>query len=85
MLLLAWGKLLTGRQLDNLVLHTEARVTLVDAYLAATVLVGVVLNGWLGWWWADPLSGLVLAVPDAETEKLREPLDFIRPRPEIRA
>lgn len=60
MLFLAWGKLATGRRLRNPVLQTEARVTLVDAYLAAAVLVGVVLNGWLGWWWADPLAGLVI-------------------------
>ena len=60
MLLLAWGKLVTGRQLDNQTLQTEARVTLVDAYFAAAVLVGVVLNGWLGWWWADPLAGLII-------------------------
>ena len=60
MLLLAWGKLVTGRRLGNPVLRTEARVTLVDAYLAAAVLVGVGLNGWLGWWWADPLAGLVI-------------------------
>jgi divalent metal cation (Fe/Co/Zn/Cd) transporter len=24
------------------------------------VLVGLVLNALLGWWWADPLSGLVI-------------------------
>jgi divalent metal cation (Fe/Co/Zn/Cd) transporter len=60
MLLLAAGKHITGRQLGNPVLMTEARVTLVDAYLAAAVLVGVGLNGALGWWWADPVSGLVI-------------------------
>ena len=60
MLLLAWGKLVTGRQLGNQILQTEARVTLVDAYIAAAVLVGVALNGWLDWWWADPLAGLVI-------------------------
>ena len=38
MLLLAWGKLITGRQLGNLVLTTEARVTLIDAALAGAVL-----------------------------------------------
>lgn len=60
MLLLAWGKLVTGRQLGNAVLLTEARVTLIDGILAATVLIGLVLNALLGWWWADPLAGLVI-------------------------
>jgi len=60
MLLLAWGKHQTGRQLGNLVLLTEGRVTLVDAYLAGAVLVGLTLNTLFGWWWADPLAGLVI-------------------------
>ena len=60
MLLLAWGKLVTGRQLGNPVLLTEARVTLIDGILAAAVLVGLVLNALVGWWWADPLAGLVI-------------------------
>lgn len=47
MLLLSWGKLVTGRQLGNPVLLTEARVTLV-------------LNALLGWWWADPIAALVI-------------------------
>ena len=41
-------------------LQTEGRVTLVDAYLAGAVLVGLALNASLGWWWADPLAGLVI-------------------------
>lgn len=60
MVALAQGKRITGTQLDNPVLLTEGRVTMVDAYLAASVLVGLVLNAWLGWWWADPLAGLVI-------------------------
>ncbi len=60
MLLLAWGKARTGRQLNNPVLITEGRVTLVDAYLAAAVLAGLVLNVAFGWWWADPLARLVI-------------------------
>jgi len=47
-------------RLGNRVLLTEGRVTLVDAYLAAAVLVGLLLNMLLGWWWADPLAGLVI-------------------------
>lgn len=60
MLLLAWGKRVTGQQLDNPVLIAESRVTVIDAYLAGAVLVGVALNALLGWWCADPLSGLVI-------------------------
>ena len=41
-------------------LHTEGRVTLIDAILATAVLAGLVLNAAPGWWWADPLAGYVL-------------------------
>jgi len=60
MLALAADKRLTGNALGNVVLQTEARVTLIDAGLAAAVLVGTALNAGLGWWWADPLAGLVI-------------------------
>ena len=60
MLLLALGKARTGAALHNPVLITEGRVTLIDAYLAGAVLVGLILNATLGWWWADPLAGLVI-------------------------
>lgn len=56
MLALAYGKARVGTALDNPVLTTEGRVTLVDAYLAGAVLTGLVLNVLLGWWWADPLA-----------------------------
>ena len=60
MLLLAFGKRVTGQRLKNEVLLTEGRVTLVDAYLAGAVLLGLVLNALFGWWWADPLASLVI-------------------------
>jgi divalent metal cation (Fe/Co/Zn/Cd) transporter len=60
MLALAAGKGRTGRALGNSLLQTEARVTLIDAELAACVLVGLILNAVLGWWWADPLAGFVI-------------------------
>jgi len=43
MLLLTWGKGVTGRHLGSPVLQTEARVTRIDALLAAAVLIGLVL------------------------------------------
>ena len=57
---LARGKSRVGRALDNAVLRTEGRVTLVDAILATAVLAGLVVNSALGWWWADPAAGFVL-------------------------
>ena len=60
MFALASGKAATGRALDNPVLRTEGRVTMVDGILAVAVLAGLVLNAGLGWWWADPAAGYVL-------------------------
>lgn len=60
MFALAAGKARTGRALDNPVLRTEGRVTLIDGILAAAVLLGLVLNTALSWWWADPAAGYVL-------------------------
>lgn len=58
---LAAGKRSVGAALRNPVLQTEARVTVVDGFLAVAVLVGLVLDAAAGWWWADPLAGYVLA------------------------
>ena len=60
MFTLAAGKARVGRALGNPVLQTEGRVTLIDGILAIAVLVGLVLNAALGWWWADPAAGYVL-------------------------
>lgn len=57
---LAAGKARTGLALDNPVLRTEGRVTMIDGLLAAAVLAGLVLNAALGWWWADPMAGYVI-------------------------
>jgi len=60
MFLLSRGKARTGAALENAVLRTEGRVTFVDAILASAVLLGLVFNAALGWWWADPAAGYVL-------------------------
>jgi divalent metal cation (Fe/Co/Zn/Cd) transporter len=60
MFALAAGKARTGRALDNPVLRTEGRVTLIDGVLATAVLLGLALNAAAGWWWADPAAGYVL-------------------------
>ncbi len=60
MLLLAYGKRVTGKQLGNVVLMTKGHVTLIDAYLAGSVLIGLILNALFGLWWADLLASLVI-------------------------
>lgn len=60
MLVLAFKKNQVGKRLNNPVLLTEGRVTLVDAALAAVVLISMLLNTWLGWWWADIAGGFLL-------------------------
>jgi len=56
--------------LNNLVLRAEGRVTMIDGILATAVLLGLVLNAFVGWWWADPVAGYVIfyyAIREART------------------
>jgi divalent metal cation (Fe/Co/Zn/Cd) transporter len=71
---LAAAKGRTGRALRNPVLITEGRVTLVDGLLALAVLVGLVCDATLGWWWADPAAGYVICY-----YALREAITIFRP------
>lgn len=50
-----------GRELGSATAVADSRQTLLCTYLSAAVLVGLVLNSLLGWWWADALAGLVIA------------------------
>jgi divalent metal cation (Fe/Co/Zn/Cd) transporter len=61
MLILSFAKNHLGELLQSSTLKADARFSLIDGALAATVLVGLVLNAFLGWWWADQLMALVLA------------------------
>lgn len=70
MFTLAGGKSKVGAKLDNPVLKAEGRVTMIDAVLATAVFLGLVLNTFAGWWWADPAAGYVIlyyAVREART------------------
>jgi divalent metal cation (Fe/Co/Zn/Cd) transporter len=60
MFALAAAKRATGRELGNRVLQAEARVTVIDGLLATTVLIGLILNAALDWWWADPAAAFVI-------------------------
>ena len=41
-------------------LRAEAKETLACAYLSFALLVGLLLNALLGWWWADPAAALLM-------------------------
>lgn len=58
--LLAIAKQRTGREMGSKALEADAMETWLCAYLSATLLVGLVLNAWLGWWWIDPVAGLAM-------------------------
>lgn len=60
MFALASGKAKAGAALNNPVLTAEGRVTMIDGILATAVLAGLMLNSFVGWWWADPVAGYVI-------------------------
>jgi len=57
---LAWGKLRVADRMGSVALRAEARETLACAYLSFALLIGLVLNAALGWWWADPVAALAM-------------------------
>lgn len=51
----------TGRELGSNAVYADGTQTLLCTYLSAVLLVGLVLNSTLGWSWADPIAGLIIA------------------------
>ena len=51
-----------GRELGSATAVADSKQTLICTYLSGAVLVGLVLNSLFGWWWADAVAGLVIAV-----------------------
>jgi len=41
-------------------MEADAKQTGFCVYLSLILLIGLVANAALGWWWADPISALVL-------------------------
>jgi divalent metal cation (Fe/Co/Zn/Cd) transporter len=62
MLWLARAKRRLARKLDSEAMAADAVQTTACWWLSVAALVGVGLNGLFGWWWADPIAGLVIAV-----------------------
>ena len=58
---LLWqGKLRVAKQIKSAALKADAACSVTCAYMSAVLLVGLLLNRFLGWWWADPVAGLAL-------------------------
>ena len=58
---LAAAKRRVGQRLGSSATMSESRQTMLCAYLSAALLVGLLANAALGWWWADPLVALGIA------------------------
>lgn len=58
---LSWAQRRTGRELGSNAVVADSTQTLLCTYLSAVLLGGLLLNSLLGWSWADPVAGLVIA------------------------
>lgn len=58
--LLSRAKKKVGNDLGSAAMHADAKQTDFCVYLSAILLLGLVLNAALGWWWADPVAALIM-------------------------
>jgi divalent metal cation (Fe/Co/Zn/Cd) transporter len=59
--LLAAAKRRVGHALNSSATVSEAAQNQICAYLSIALLVGLLANALVGWWWADPAAALVIA------------------------
>ncbi|WP_461172117.1 cation transporter [Arthrobacter sp. Z1-9] len=58
---LSWAQRRAGRELGSRTAVADSKQTLLCTYLSGVLLVGLVLNSTLGWWWADAGAALIIA------------------------
>ncbi len=58
--LLARAKRRVAAEINSRALQADSRQTDLCAYLSAILLAGLVLNALFGFWWADPIAGLIM-------------------------
>ncbi|MEJ7623834.1 MAG: cation transporter [Pyrinomonadaceae bacterium] len=58
--LLARAKRQVASDLNSRAMKADSRQTDLCAYLSAILLGGLLLNAVFGWWWADPVAGLIM-------------------------
>jgi len=49
-----------GKKLQSAAMAADAKQTDFCVYLSAILLLGLLLNATLGWWWADPAAALIM-------------------------
>jgi len=58
--LLARAKRRVASALNSGAMQADSRQTDLCAYLSAILLGGLIVNALFGWWWADPVAGLIM-------------------------
>lgn len=58
--ILARRKRQVAARIQSRALCADSRQTDICAYLSAILLGGLLLNAFLGWWWADPIAALIM-------------------------
>jgi divalent metal cation (Fe/Co/Zn/Cd) transporter len=58
---LSYAQRRAGRELGSRTAVADSKQTLLCTYLSAVLLLGLAANSFLGWWWADPMTALVIA------------------------
>ncbi len=58
--LLAAAKRRVARAMGSRALAADAMETWLCAYLSFALLLGLALNAWRAWWWADPVAALAM-------------------------
>jgi divalent metal cation (Fe/Co/Zn/Cd) transporter len=58
--LLVRAKIKVARGIKSGALMADSKQTELCTYLSAILLVGLLLNALVGWWWADPVAALIM-------------------------
>lgn len=58
---LSWAQRRARRESGSRTAEADSKQTLLCTYLSAVLLAGPVLNGMLGWWWAEAGAALIIA------------------------
>jgi divalent metal cation (Fe/Co/Zn/Cd) transporter len=58
--ILARAKRRVAAGISSGAMHADSRQTDFCTYLSAILLGGLLLNATFGWWWADPVAGLIM-------------------------